>query len=312
MKKVAILMSTYNGSKYLKEQIESLLELNNENLDIKIIVRDDGSGDDTVEILKKYSKENENFNYYIGENKGPAYSFLDMLFKYENFDYYSFCDQDDFWEKPKIEQAIIKMENYEELPTIYFTPVKLVDSNLNYIETSKNLINLSLATSMMVNPAIGCTLVINKKMREIMIKSKPCGNIGMHDSLIYRVAQAVDAKVIYDNVSYIKYRQHDNNVMGISTEKTLKKYFKYLFRKEKRVVGYVSYYIYNNYKDIISESNKEILDSIIQIYLKNNFFSKIALIFNNNFKSNVAKENFKFYYDVIFNKIYNKKEMEEK
>lgn len=312
MKKIAILMSTYNGSKYLEEQLKSLLELDSEELDIKIIVRDDGSTDNTLEILKKYSEEEHRISYYVGDNKGPAYSFLDMVFKYDGFDYYSFCDQDDFWEKPKIEQAIIKMQEFENVPTIYFTPVKLVDSGLNYIETCKSQINLSLATSMMINPAIGCTLVFNKMMRNIVIKSKPIGNIGMHDSWIYRIAQAIDAKIIYDDISYIKYRQHENNVMGISTQKTIKKYIKYFFRKKKRVIGYVSYLIYNNYNDIISEENKKVLNSIVQVYLKNNLYTKLKLVFNNKFISNSIKENIKFRYDVIFNKIYCKKEMEKK
>lgn len=312
MKKVAILMSTYNGSKYLEEQLNSLLNLNHENLDIQIIIRDDGSTDDTLEILKEYSEKNKKINYYTGNNKGPAYSFLDMVYKYNDFDYYSFCDQDDFWEEPKIEQAVRKMKNFEEIPTVYFTPVKLVDSKLKYISTCKNSITISLATSMMVNPAIGCTLVFNKKMRDIVVKSRPSGNIGMHDSWIYRIAQALDAKIIYDNISYIKYRQHENNVMGISTKRTLKKYFEYLFRKKKRVIGNVSYLIYKDYKDIISKENEKILNSIIQVYLKNDFLSKIKLLFNRNFRSNNIKENLKFNYDVIFNKIYSKKEMEEK
>ena len=95
MNKILILMSTYNGEKYLSEQLNSLLL--QENVNIKILIRDDGSTDNTHKILNFYSSNYPNISWYTGENKGPALSFMDLLFNAPESDYYAFCDQDDVW-----------------------------------------------------------------------------------------------------------------------------------------------------------------------------------------------------------------------
>ena len=96
MRSVIVLLSTYNGERYLRQQIDSLL--NQKNVSLRILARDDGSNDATMSILKEYADKHDIFSYYQGENCGPAKSFLDLISKAEKADYYALCDQDDIWE----------------------------------------------------------------------------------------------------------------------------------------------------------------------------------------------------------------------
>ena len=134
MKKVQVLLSTYNGEKYLKEQIESILK--QKEVDKKLIVRDDGSSDSTIKILEEISNKNKKIIFYKGKNIGPARSFMELLKKSEEADYYSFADQDDIWEENKIISAINKLNNINE-PELYLSALGIVNESLENIETKK-------------------------------------------------------------------------------------------------------------------------------------------------------------------------------
>ena len=110
---IAILLSTYNGEKYIKEQIESLLDQTIKNW--FLVIRDDGSHDKTVEILKEYSTSYPNKIFIDGsvrENLGAGKSFMHLL-KITHADYYMFCDQDDVWMPDKIERTLAKVKAME-------------------------------------------------------------------------------------------------------------------------------------------------------------------------------------------------------
>ena len=110
-KKVAVVLSTYNGEKYVKEQLDSILKQTYKN--VEIIVRDDGSKDSTVEIIKEYQEKHKNIKLVVGENLGFIKSFFELL-KIAEADYYSYADQDDIWVKNKIELAVV-VSSPEEL-----------------------------------------------------------------------------------------------------------------------------------------------------------------------------------------------------
>ena len=93
MNNICVLMSTYNGGKFLREQINSIL--NQVNANITLLIRDDGSSDNTLGILKEYEEQNK-LTFYSGKNMGPAMSFIDLLFSAPEAEYYAFADQDDF------------------------------------------------------------------------------------------------------------------------------------------------------------------------------------------------------------------------
>lgn len=303
MDKVVILMSTYNGEKYLEEQLESLLKLKKDNFDIFIRIRDDGSSDKTIQILKKYSKKVNNLEWYQGENKGPSNSFLELLFNQKDFDYYAFCDQDDVWDENKVIEAIRQMRKQSnDKEILYFSAVNVVDEKLNFIEKMEPRMKITFESSFVLNPAIGCTMLFNNKLKIALMKLKLSGQICMHDFLIYKVSQAIGANIIYDSNSYINYRQHENNVLGIKTKKSFFKNIKYFIRPKKNMISNVSNLILNTYYEEISNYKKNVLNDFKNLAQKRNIKSKLNILTNKNFKSESFKENLKFKYDILFNK----------
>ena len=109
-------MSTYNGHKYLDKQLKSIAEQTVVN-HLTLYIRDDGSKDDTFDIIDKW-KNKINIVLYKEKNAGPAMSFWQLLMKSEvKADYYAFCDQDDVWDKDKIEKGIEKGRREEKFET---------------------------------------------------------------------------------------------------------------------------------------------------------------------------------------------------
>ena len=92
MKEITVLMSTYNGEMFIREQIDSIL--NSKDVELQLLVRDDGSSDQTIPILKSYQTKKK-LSFYQGHNVRPAKSFMELLCKAPNSKYYAFSDQDD-------------------------------------------------------------------------------------------------------------------------------------------------------------------------------------------------------------------------
>ena len=101
--KVLVLMSTYNGEQYLQQQIDSIIT--QKNVDVELLVRDDGSTDKTIDILKDYQQKGL-LSYYAGENLKPQLSFLHLLRHAPECKYYAFADQDDVWLEDKLSSGI--------------------------------------------------------------------------------------------------------------------------------------------------------------------------------------------------------------
>ena len=133
-KTVTILLSTYNGEKYLEEQLQSLFNQTYwENC--TLFVRDDGSKDGTIDILKKYEKENK-LILNCGENIGFVKSFFWLLNNAPKADFYSFCDQDDVWFEDKIARAVSMLSEKDlNNPQLYFSDYDFYSSNLKFIST---------------------------------------------------------------------------------------------------------------------------------------------------------------------------------
>ncbi len=296
--KVIVLMSTYNGEKYLKEQIDSILNQSIKN--IELIIRDDGSTDNTKKILEEYCAQNNKIKVIFGENVGVEKSYRELL-KYDvKADYYAFCDQDDIWLNNKIEKAIEKINSIEKKPVLYYSEVKAVNNNMEIILTSNYTGIDTLGSSFNTTPVIGCTVLFNNILKQYIEKYGIAENIVMHDLYMYRLCLAIGGHIIHDKDSYIMYRQHENNVVGISSSslKKLKIYDK--FKKTRRMMAKD---ILDLYGDCISENNKEILIKVAKFNDKMSFFEKLTYIFDKKFKSKKIKSDFKFIYDVLKNKI---------
>lgn len=211
MKKCLVLLSTYNGKRYLKELMDSVVA--QKEVEVDILVRDDGSTDDTLSILSRY--ENNHIHVYSGNNLGPAKSFLDLIFyASDQYDYYALCDQDDVWKNNKISSAIQCIQNIKG-PVLYSSAVDITDLNLVFIKKSitNNTFKSPLYDILMYKTP-GCTFVFNKDLMVELKKYRP-NVISMHDSWISFVCLAVNGTFYSDRNAYISYRQHGSNVLGV-------------------------------------------------------------------------------------------------
>lgn len=216
MEKVQILMSTYNGEKYLVEQIESILKQDYTNF--SLLIRDDGSTDNTVTIIEKYAKVDCRITYYHGNNIGVINSFFDLLKNADiTMDYYSLSDQDDVWKVDKLSRAVEKLKINKAIPTLYCGNVILVNQALQPIVSTirKAKIIPNFGNALVENINFGCTSVFNSELLDLVKKHIPEFTI-MHDWWLYLSASAF-GKVIYDEESFILYRQHEDNVIGSKT-----------------------------------------------------------------------------------------------
>ena len=120
MVSVNVLMSTYNGEKYLSQQIESIINQKG-NFDLRLIIRDDGSTDSTPEILEKYAKKYPKIiSYYLEGNKGYNFAFFELLRFSPQADFYAFSDQDDVWIENKLDFAIKALQSANNnIPLLY-------------------------------------------------------------------------------------------------------------------------------------------------------------------------------------------------
>ena len=207
---VCVLLSTYNGEKYINEQLQSLYT--QDGVAVSLFVRDDGSTDSTQRILG-LEQEAGRLVWYTGENLKPAFSFWNLLHNAPESPFYAFCDQDDVWDKDKLKVAIEKLATAGEEPALYFCQTRLVDSQLNEIKSVKISPLLTYGEALIYHFVTGCTMVMNSAMRDILLAYTPTF-IRMHDIWVYDVALAVGAKVFFDPNPHISYRQHGGNVVG--------------------------------------------------------------------------------------------------
>lgn len=215
METIAVLMSTYNGERFLEEQINSILAQKGD-FTIRLFVRDDGSQDTTKTILDKYASESK-LEWYTGINMGPAHSFLDLLKKYPDYEYYAFADQDDFWMSDKIMCGVKALKNMS-IPALYVGNAELVDESLISLKRNVYLRSpkIDFFTLMCAGGLLGCTMIFNRSLASLICEKDMPGEIVMHDFYLAALCSAVDGKIIYDPDAHMQYRQHENNVIGVS------------------------------------------------------------------------------------------------
>lgn len=297
MKKVAVLMSTYNGERYIEQQLESLSS--QVGLEIDILVRDDGSKDNTLSILRAWELKNK-LIWYKGENLGPALSFMDLIRNAPQADFYAFCDQDDYWDEDKLKIAVEAIKGFgEDSPSLYFSNKRLVDENLCFIENTKQEPRITFGSALIINPVTGCTLVMNRKLLEI-VRTYENRNLYMHDGWVYRVCMALNGNVYFDRTPHISYRQHRDNVIGgkSSIIKRYKRRFNNVIVDRKRIRERDACEIMKGYAHIISSDNLDLLKKIV--CYRDSFSQKIKLILDSRFRTNCFEHDLSFVLAVLF------------
>ena len=170
-KKVAVLISTYNGEKYLKEQLNSIFNQTYSN--IEIVIRDDGSSDGTIDLIKEYQQKYSNITLEKGNNVGFIKSFFALL-NLANADYYAYCDQDDVWLENKIELAVNALNKADNTkPNMVFGNSDYYDENMNFSSKGEQHKTFSFQNSLYECVAQGMTMTINQVAKEMITQNIP-------------------------------------------------------------------------------------------------------------------------------------------
>lgn len=285
MNKVRVLMSTYNGETYLYELLDSVFA--QENVRVSMIIRDDGSKDNTLSIIEEYILKGYDITLLKENNVGATRSFhLLTQYAYEqNYEpsFYAYCDQDDIWKPNKLHVAINKLKELpEETPNMYFSNLQLYGEEFKknelafYVPNNYNAQKKAFARVF----TYGCTCVFNEKALN-MISLAGGENKVYHDNWLFEVC-AFMGNVVFDKKSYILYRQHGNNVSG-EIKKGVK-LFAYRLHKLLNIGNQghqfeeIAIQLLDIYGDSLKEKDKKFLTHVSKY--RHNIISKLILIFN--------------------------------
>lgn len=287
--KVNILLSTYNGEKYLALQLDSLLAQTYKN--ITIYIRDDGSKDNTLSILDSYCQKTLSsqgpkivlLDNPEGKNLGYMESFWTLLRESDSADYYAFCDQDDFWFPEKVEFGVKTLEKESTaLPLLYSSSFVYCDENMNF-SGNPTVINAPVLFKdvLFYTPAFGFTILINRALRDIALSASSLENIP-HDGWCQKIAASM-GKFIYDPVQTARYRRHSSTVTYANSNKL--QLIVQWFKNDVLGIGLSEYHFvlkrfYEEYADRLEESSLFCLHTFMEqsttlpLYFKRLLFFK--------------------------------------
>lgn len=217
MEKVDILLATYNGEKYIREQLDSIL--NQTHKEFRLLISDDGSTDETRNILNEYKAKDDRIEIFMQEKNLGVVKNFEFLLKKVDAKYYMFSDQDDIWKKEKIEKSLEKIKEGFDL---VYSDLEVVDENLNVTYKSywklkgiyKKIKKYNNFQSLYLNNFItGCTIISKKELIDSFMPLPNTSKFVLHDYWISLVISQ-NGKIAYIEEPLIKYRQHKNNKVG--------------------------------------------------------------------------------------------------
>ncbi len=269
--KCLILLATYNGENYIKEQLDSIL--GQVAVDVKIIVSDDMSSDKTLSIIKAYEDERIELLPSAGRMGSASQNFFRLIkdSDFDSFEYIAFADQDDIWYSDKLFEAI-KVMNERNL-SAYSSNV------LAFWENGKEVVIKKARHEkefdyLFGSAGPGCTYVLKKDLfmdfKNSLIKKEDLSkNIDLHDWLMYAYARSKNYKWYIDDKVTMKYRQHDNNEFGANNG------FKAIANRWARArKGW--------YRKQILQTVEfcDIDNNLVKRLIRNNYFDRLVLAFN--------------------------------
>lgn len=312
MKSVLILLSTYNGEKYLKEQLDSIYC--QKEVDVHLLVRDDCSNDRTIQILQDYKNTHGKMHLYQGENVGAAHSFFNLLqlateFN-ETFDYYCYSDQDDVWFDDKLVNAISLLEKSDNKYKLAFSDLLTTDEKLNPFKNKSGRYIDSIYANIVSHHMAGCCQVFN---RDLLLKLNYINNPSvsiqlpaptfMHDTWTALVTYSLNGDVIHDDNYRMYYRQHGNNVIGNNTgglfslyKKRIKRYSGHSVHAKSLKCKYVLYL----YKNEVNDKYLSFIDLCANY--RSSLLKKLKLLFSRHLYNYSIGENVGAFLLVLFNK----------
>ena len=278
--KIAVLMATYNGEKWLEPQLKSILK--QKNAQINLIIQDDNSDDSTHKIIKKFKKKND-INFLINKKnqRSASLNFLNLIIKTNiNCDFYAFSDQDDIWDINKLNRAVKKLSENN---------CKVYSSNISIKKNKKKILmnksNNQKKYDYIFEGVPGCTIVMTKdsffkiKKKLMKLKYEELKRISMHDTFIYFYLRSINFPWYIDKCSLINYRQHEDNVIGVNYGLGFSKQKLNSLRKRFKIVrsGFYRKSILNIAKIVKYEN------WIIKSLKRFNLIDRFKLILNVNF-----------------------------
>lgn len=281
--KIAVLLSTYNGERYLSQQIESIINQDYNNWELYI--RDDGSTDNTHKIINDYAEKFSNIHFINKghvKNIGVVKSFLSLLAS-TNADFYMFADQDDYWKSDKITKTLNVMTNESDchvIPICVHTDLQIVDSNLKGNATMNgNNVWHDFLRLMFGNCVTGCTMMINEPLKKL-VKFDQVDQIYMHDWWIALIA-ANFGKILYLNEPTILYRQHMDNVVGEAEKSKVKRFF----NKKMDIENMLNVFSISNrfkavYGDQLNGKNRKYIFAYSNLISESNLWNNLIFVFH--------------------------------
>lgn len=220
--RVSVILPTYNGEKYLKKTVESVL--NQTYDDIVIYIRDDGSSDGTVDVINRLCRDNDGSKKIqvlrddLG-NLGCPDSFYQIVRSIEHTEFYAFCDQDDYWEPNKIECAVSMLASSDKnVPNVYFSSFAYTTESGELIRYApKQSHTISVEKTLFYTPGLGFTIVFDDSARRSFIDDVDCGTL-MHDRWILRCGAAM-GNVVYDKRPLARHIRHSDAVTSADRRK---------------------------------------------------------------------------------------------
>ena len=218
--RIAILLCTFNGERFLAQQLESIARQTCP--DWFVVVSDDGSTDSTLELLREYSERwgDGKLSVRQGPRSGYAANFLSLTCdKTIEADYYAWADQDDIWQANKLECALQKLqETPSQSPALYCGRTELIDEQGARIGLSPLFERpVGFANALVQSVGGGNTMVFNQAARRLFQQAGENLDVVSHDWWAYLLVAGAGGSVIYDTSPTILYRQHDANVIGAAS-----------------------------------------------------------------------------------------------
>lgn len=256
---VLVLLSAYNGELYIKEQIDSILR--QENVHVYLLIRDDGSQDDTVAIVDSYLNSHASqISLIKGKNIGWKASFFELMHAAKSmsipYDYVAFSDQDDVWLPRKLVEATNCLDHIASDIKLYCSNQYYYKEGHNYgLIRKQSTMTPSVENCLVRNLAIGCTIVFSRALLELATQYQPTP-YPPHDFWLYQLA-TIFGKVVVDDRSYILYRQHANNQIGAKTTQSSiwkRRMMNLIHPKEKRQRSRYACELLAGYSSMMSEN----------------------------------------------------------
>lgn len=269
------MMATYNGERYVAEQIDSILS--QKGVDVTLLISDDGSVDGTCAICEGYAGCDSRVRFRKNpENKGLARNFMDMVYDpaSDGYDYYAFSDQDDVWLPEKLDKAVEALSAVGGKSALYYSDVENVGEDLGggtrefaaWARCAHDLVAL-----LTVNWASGCTMVFNPKLRSWLLSYKPATYERNHDGWVHLVAMITGTVVADLDHSYIKRRISGGNQVGVrSLEEhdslpSVARRWKRFLNQSQHSQTRVARYLFEGYGSIIQQDEANVISTFAQM-----------------------------------------------